>query len=1020
MVQIEEDVREKVKSLLRELFQFDNQDLDFGIYRIMNFKRKEIEKFIEQDLIAEAERQFQQYSRAGQADLKTEVDRLRAEIVRDFGEGTLDSEGNVRKNEDAPKVKLYLDKKKQLEEAKVTQAQISDVFNHIYEFFSRYYDKGDFIPKRRYGGKNKYYIPYNGEEVALYWATKDMYYVKTGEFFKKYSFRTGRYLVTFVLTEAKVEVGNIKGEKKYFLLSPDNPVTIDDAAGSVEIRFNYRGLTEEESSRLGKSDVQATLVNEAIEKIASMLKDSAVAGILRPRAEGEKPLLEKHLNSYVERNTRDFFIHKNLKGFLESELDFYLKNEVWSLSDIEAADGNGAKILAAKAKAIHNIAAKIIEFLNQIEDFQKRLYEKKKLVLRTDYCITLDRVPVEFYEKIGRNERQVQEWKQLFKLDEITKGSFYSTYNKRALPAEFLKQHKYLVLDTCFFDQNFKDRLLSSFNHLDDKIDGLLIKSENFHALSLLLPKYYEGIKAIYADPPYNTGKDDFIYKDNYQHSTWLSMIFDRLKIAHQFLSIDGCLFVSIDDNEFNRLRSILDIIFESENRLADIVWDLGTGTTAGHFARSHEYILSYAKEKKCLPNFSYTGAEDLIIERATKKPSNKNPLSNIDFPQGMQIDAEGTVEFDEVMGTKTEPIYILSGYKGEKKAVFRDGKLLHSMTLRSSWAQRNQIIDWLSGKVTYDSKNQLVRRFFFEKNGRLSYEKVRGTVNPRTVVSDVAHTKLGSRLIEDILGEEFPGFPKPVELIEFLLRLAISSGGIVLDPFAGSGTTGHAVLRLNAESMSKLKYVLIEKEDYFESKLKPRIQRAMFSKEWKEVKPVSNEGISHFFKYMVLEQYEDTLNNIVFKTNWNTIQETLLNFDDYFLRYMLDYETRESPTRLMVDRFVKPFDYKIRIINSTEEKTVTVDLVETFNYLLGLTVEKFQRFIDNERIYRVVFGKLENQSVCVIWRDLEQIDLEKDKQFIETKILADKSFDFIYVNGDSYVKNARPIEPEFKRLMGA
>ena len=84
-----------------------------------------------------------------------------------------------------------------------------------------------------------------------------------------------------------------------------------------------------------------------------------------------------------------------------------------------------------------------------------------------------------------------------------------------------------------------------------------------------------------------------------------------------------------------------------------------------------------------------------------------------------------------------------------------------------------------------------------------------------------------------------------------------------------------------------------------------------------------------------------------------------------------------------------------------------------------SLTIEKFQRFIDNERIYRAVVGKLENQNVCIIWRDLDQIDLERDKQ-LESKIIADKRFDFIYVNGDSYVKNARPIEPEFKKLMGA
>jgi adenine-specific DNA-methyltransferase len=172
--------------------------------------------------------------------------------------------------------------------------------------------------------------------------------------------------------------------------------------------------------------------------------------------------------------------------------------------------------------------------------------------------------------------------------------------------------------------------------------------------------------------------------------------------------------------------------------------------------------------------------------------------------------------------------------------------------------------------------------------------------------------------------------------------------------------------------------------------------------------------------KCLHLEQYEDTLNNIVFKESDKTVQQTLSSFEDYFLRYMLDYETKESPTRIMVDKFSAPFDYKVLSCNGTEEKAVSIDLIETFNYLLGLTVEKLQYFVDNERIYRVVFGKLENQSVCVIWRDLEQIDLEKDKQFIESKILASKNFDFIYVNGDSYVKNARPIEPEFKRLMGA
>jgi adenine-specific DNA-methyltransferase len=996
MVQIEEDVREKVKSLLRELFQFDNQDLDFGIYRIMNFKRKEIEKFIEQDLIAEAERQFQEYSQAGQADLKTEVDRLRAEIVRDFGEGTLDSEGNVRKNEDAPKVRLYLDKKKQLEEAKVTQAQISDVFNHIYEFFSRYYDKGDFIPKRRYGGKNKYYIPYNGEEVALYWATKDMYYVKTGEFFKKYSFRTGRYLVTFVLTEAKVEVGNIKGEKKYFLLSPDNPVTIDDAAGSVEILFNYRGLTEEESAKLGKSDVQATLVNEAIAKIASLLKDSAVAGILKPRAEGEKPLLEKHLNSYVERNTRDFFIHKNLKGFLESELDFYLKNEVWNLNDLEAADGKGAKILAAKAKAIHNIAAKIIEFLNQIEDFQKRLYEKKKLVLRTDYCITLDRVPVEFYEEIGQNERQVQEWKQLFKLDEITKGSFYSTQNKRTLSVEFLKQYKYLVLDTALFPPDFKERLLQKIDNIDEFTDGLMIKGDNYQALRLLESKFGEKIKCIYIDPPYNIGGDDFIYKDNYQHSSWLTMMKTCLEQSIPLLDSEGAVFISIDDTEQARLKTLEDTIFGHENFVSNIIWQkkFSPQNDAKWLSDNHDFITCYAKTKEnwrpnLLPRTIQQDSRYLNTDNDPRGPWTSGDLLRKDVQQ------TGIYTITTPSGRKCDPPPGTSWRVPEYK--------FHELV------KDNRI--WFGE----DGNNvPRIKRFLSE---------VKEGITPLTVwtYEEVGHNQEGKQELKAMIMEgDIFSTPKVKRLLKRIITIGANRNSTILDFFAGSGTTAEATMDLNSEDSGRRKYILVEIGDYFESTMKKRIQKAMFSSEWKDGVPQSTNGKSHCFKYQYIENYEDTLNNIIIKETDKTAQETLDRFEDYFLRYMLDYETRESPTRLMVDRFVKPFDYKIRVINSTEEKTVAVDLVETFNYLLGLTVEKFQRFIDNDRIYKAVFGKLENQSVCVIWRDLEQLDLEKDKQFIESKILAGKSFDFIYVNGDSYVKNARPIEPEFKRLMGA
>jgi adenine-specific DNA-methyltransferase len=134
----------------------------------------------------------------------------------------------------------------------------------------------------------------------------------------------------------------------------------------------------------------------------------------------------------------------------------------------------------------------------------------------------------------------------------------------------------------------------------------------------------------------------------------------------------------------------------------------------------------------------------------------------------------------------------------------------------------------------------------------------------------------------------------------------------------------------------------------------------------------------------------------------------------------MLDYETRDSPTRLTTQKFQTPFTYKIKTINGTEEKEQTVDLVETFNYLLGLKVSKIRTFNDDQGLYHVVYGKRKNGNTVIIWRGTQNLDLEKDKNFIEEKILSGNNYDLIFVNGDSYVKNARPIEPEFKRLMGA
>jgi len=144
-------------------------------------------------------------------------------------------------------------------------------------------------------------------------------------------------------------------------------------------------------------------------------------------------------------------------------------------------------------------------------------------------------VPEELYPEIAANDAQREEWKRLFAIDEIEENITQPGYSE-PLTVDFLKANPHLVLDTMFFGHDFKDRLLASIEDLDEQTDGLLVESENFQALNLLQGRYREQVKCIYIDPPYNTGGDGFIYKDSYQHSSWLSMMDDRLRLGREVL----------------------------------------------------------------------------------------------------------------------------------------------------------------------------------------------------------------------------------------------------------------------------------------------------------------------------------------------------------------------------------------------------------------------------------------------------------------------------------------------------
>lgn len=298
------------------------------------------------------------------------------------------------------------------------------MFSHLSNFFRRYYDAGDFVSTRRYKD-GVYAIPYQGEEVKLHWANHDQYYTKTSEYFKNYRFRlSDGKTVSFVLVDASVEKDNNKAangkERKFRIYVPSakpaegKPSFSCEVSGDeLKVYFTYE-LAD-------KGTKQDSLVAEAFDAVRGSVPEGFSEALSPSPTEKDRTrtLLQKHMNDYVKRNTFDYFIHKDLKGFLTRELDFYLKNEVLRIDEIDARSPDSFLSVLSVVKAAKLVGGKIVEFLSQLEDFQKDLWLKKKFVVESGYCLTLDRVGKEFYPDIAANAQQSAEWVALFAIDEL-------------------------------------------------------------------------------------------------------------------------------------------------------------------------------------------------------------------------------------------------------------------------------------------------------------------------------------------------------------------------------------------------------------------------------------------------------------------------------------------------------------------------------------------------------------------------------------------------------------------------
>ena len=1012
--------RERFQQLLHELFEFDLADLDFGIYRIMNHKRQTIKRWIEESLPRAIEKELQQGALNEQAQAYRALEEARQKVLENLGEEAIDPEGNLAEPyRDTPLGKAYLEAREKASHARGYEALEASVYNHLYTFFSRYWQDGDFISKRRYSKRERYAIPYNGEEVFLYWVNHDQYYVKTAEHFTDYTWKAPNGVaVHFKLQAADVEVDNAKGEKRFFLPVLDG-VTWDAEARTLTISFQYRPLTEDEKQKYGRKNQQGQqekIIEELIKQIPVQAKDhtGALAAVFAERhkdAQGNPVShLEHHLRQYTARNTRDFFIHKDLKGFLSRELDFYLKNEVLNLDEMERAGEDLAEGWLQLARLVKRIGTQIIDFLAQIEEFQRVLWEKKKFVTETFWCITVGHIPEKFYPLIAENEDQWMEWRALYALDKLPQDLLPGNLTTLEGRLAFLKHNPSLVLDTRHFSQGFTDSLLASFENLDEMTDGLLVHSENWQALNSLLEKYRERVKTIYIDPPYNTGNDGFLYKDTYKHSSWLSMFYDRLALGQEWMREDGVLFVSCDENEQPRARMCGDLIFGEDNYVTDVIWNARKSVSNDALiSLAHHHTLFWAKKRSAIDQSKH---KFRLLASGDK-------FSNPDN------DPRGPWTLDPFDAPNIRPnldYKIVNPNTGEE----------HRPPPGRCWRVPKEKFERLlaEGRIVFGRKGTgkpMLKRYWSEA-------KEKGKT-PTTLWNDLPTTTEGTKLLQSLFPKEMKEYldevkPKPPGLVERIVSLSSLDGQeFILDFFAGSGTTGHAVIDLNRKDGGQRKFILVEMDGrIFNTVLLPRIKKVTFTPEWSDGKPKRVATQEEFergpriVKVIRLESYEDALNNIAF--NEESGQEALQMFgDEYLLRYMLQWESKKSETLLDVEKLQSPFCYKLRVHHNSEILERPVDLPETFAYLIGLDVRKRLALYDQERRYLVYHGTTrDGRRVVVIWRETkgwEQKDYERDAAFVANKELT-KDVDIVFVNGDSYIPGAHSLDGLFKAKMFA
>lgn len=709
-----------------------------------------------------------------------------------------------------------------------------ELFDKLHSFFSRYFtESGSIYFNSTPFHNNIYEKVYTDEkDVILFWKTQMLYYVKTDRIFRSMPVEFDG--LKFYFDASQME--NKKANEKRALYFEIKQVREDETV-VFTVKYSERGTKT-------KSD--------------EILKD-----LKKKNIKITEELLEKAFRIFEKQSEVDFFINKNANAFLQEQFKLWSYQYFWE----GAKEWSGDRV--NQLQILKSIAFKVIDFISQFEDELVKIWNKPKFARKSNYVITLDRITdKKIVEKILKHsgfKDQIKEWQELNIVD-----------SKFKIKDVEDKKYEHLPVDTKYF-KDLEIEILSLFDDLDNQLDGWLIKSENYQALNTILPKFKEKAQAIYLDPPFNTG-NDFIFLDNFQDSTWLSLMNDRLEYSKALLGEKGNLYLHLDHLAEHYSKILLDKVFGPENFKAKITWNTGDNISgfksqALNWIRQADFIHYYTKtdqnifvkafealdKKDAIGWLDFLGenSKDIFIE---KWENGKYIKQKVDF----KVKAKGTIwndiySFQYSEPRITESLSFVSNQKPEN---------LLRRIIQTSAEARAFVFDFFAGSGTTCAVAQkLNRRWLGVEMGDYFKE----------IYLDTAEIKKSAEKEDDEEIEENIGLDNPA-IVEVISETKKTAKVIIKK----IGLLGRMKLVLNGDKEFKAIH-------------SPVIRKPHLSKD-------VNWNGGGFFKYYELEQYEDALKNCKYgagdlfsKTSDKAYQDYVFMKDEKMLSALeIDYNNKK------------------------------------------------------------------------------------------------------------------------------